>query len=190
MSDAEDWRGLLDAGLDAMKVGRHEEAERTFDELDELHAGWHFEVPYRNRKKRQITTSRRRTTSGRLTRVINECDREHRARRLLAAMFHLVHEENNHHRGRSYGHRQLAVVFGVRTETVRTWARRGAVDLGIVDEHGDLVPIETDFDPDERKRALKRQLVHAGDRSRKLAERQAWEKQRHLEFEDRASRAS
>lgn len=171
----EDWRGLLDIGLDAMKVGRHEAAERTFDELDDLHATWHFEVPYRNRRQRQITKSRFSHVG-----VSRHC--QDRARHILAAMLHLANGEANSHRGRFIGHRQLGALFGVRTETARTWVRRGLSDLDLVDEHGDLIPIETDFDPAERKRMLERQLRRAGDASRKRAELADWQEQRAAEY--------
>lgn len=172
-----DWRDLLDAGLDAMKVGRHEEAERTFDELDDLHAGWQFEVPYRNRRTLQHTLTRRRARGGKTHQYRHTRMRDHRARDMIAAMLHLAHEEANHHRGRAFGYRALAGVFGVRGETMRSWVRRGLDDLGIVDEHGDPIPIESDFSPEERKQALIRRLKADGRKAEGEASYADWKRQ-------------
>ncbi len=162
---------MLDVALDAMKSGDKATAETLFAELDVVHPGWQFEVPYRNRRASQATTFR--SPNGVTT--VHTHTREYRARQLIVTMFYLAHSEANTHRGRAIGFRALGGMFGgVKVETARIWVRRGLRDLGVVDEHGDLIPIESDFDPKEREQALLKRLERAEWRAKYDVEVDRW----------------
>ncbi len=168
--DAE-WHALLDVALDAMKAGRKAEAEAMFAELDGMHEGWQFEVPYRNRRPRQMICGLvYKMSDGRTRRIKHHTTLEQRALQIVMTMLYIAQYTPTKHRFVLHGvsDAQLALMFGVTRAALRQAVRIGIEDLGISDpdsaEAGTLIAIEDDFDPEERLRALRDRIRKAGQR--------------------------
>lgn len=160
------WRDHLDAALDAMMVGRKEEAEAMFDALDILYkmqepfgSGWQLEVRYRD--NRNVVRGRVKGTNPTRWHV-HKFTPERRTKHVIATMLYLANLEHFVADGAldpaARACSMISKAFGVTYATMRQWIADGSRDLKIVPtEHPfALIMIEDDVAPAEERLEIRR----------------------------------